>query len=381
MIRLYLTRLKCLLRNKENIFWTFLFPVVLATLFNLAFQNLYSSESFESIPIAVINNDGYANMEEFQDALEGATTSSEENGSKLFMVTESDDQEAKALLDENDIIGYIVPGEEMQLTVKGSGIEQTIVKSFLDSYSQITNTVASILTANPASYPELMNDISNRSTYVNEIPIGNNPPDVTLNYYYALLAMATLFGSFWGLKEITDIQENLSYKGTRINIAPVHKMKLLLSNMLAALTIHFTGILLLLGYLLFALKIDFGNDIWSVILICFVSCMLGIALGTMVSSITKKSADFKNSVLSGGIMFSCFLSGLMMVEMKHIVSTKMPFLQYINPAHIITDAFYSLYYYETYNRFYMNIGLMIGYILLFSLITYFATRRRQYASI
>ena len=225
MIRLYLTRLKCLLRNKENIFWTFLFPVVLATLFNLAFQNLYSSESFESIPIAVINNGDYANMEEFQDALEGATTSSEENGSKLFMVTESDDQEAKALLDENDIIGYIVPGEEMQLTVKGSGIEQTIVKSFLDSYSQITNTVASILTANPASYPELMNDISNRSTYVNEIPIGNNPPDVTLNYYYALLAMATLFGSFWGLKEITDIQENLSYKGARINIAPVHKMK------------------------------------------------------------------------------------------------------------------------------------------------------------
>ena len=380
MIQLYSTRLKCLIKNKENIFWTFLFPIILATLFSMAFSNLYSSESFHTIKIALVDNEDYLYNKEFQEALTNATSDSGKK-TKLFDVTNCNLKEANSLLDSDKIIGYILPGDNMELIAKTSGLNQTITKSFLESYTQRLNTLQTIVNAQPQSYPQLMKDIGKQSAYIEEAPMNDHPPNTTLNYYYALLAMASLFGCYWGLNEIINIQGDLSWKGARINVSPIHKIKLLLCNMAAAFTVHFTGVLFLLSYLTFVLKIDFGDDIGYVILTCLTSCLLGISLGAMVSSIIKKNASFKSSILAALVMFCSFLAGLMMVQMKYIVATKAPFLQYINPAHIITDAFYSLYYYDTFERFFMNIGLMIGYTLLFSLVTYLVVRRKKYASL
>ena len=40
---LYGGRLRSLLRDKENLFWTLLFPILLATMFYVAFSNLMST--------------------------------------------------------------------------------------------------------------------------------------------------------------------------------------------------------------------------------------------------------------------------------------------------------------------------------------------------
>ena len=37
--------LKILLKNKSLIFWTFAFPILLGTLFNMAFSNIEKSEN------------------------------------------------------------------------------------------------------------------------------------------------------------------------------------------------------------------------------------------------------------------------------------------------------------------------------------------------
>ena len=49
--------LKSLLKNKGLLFWTFAFPLILATLFNMAFSNWTESEKFDPIDIAIIKND------------------------------------------------------------------------------------------------------------------------------------------------------------------------------------------------------------------------------------------------------------------------------------------------------------------------------------
>ena len=43
--------LKTLFRNKMLIFWTFAFPIILGTMFNLAFSNIANSEKFDIIDI------------------------------------------------------------------------------------------------------------------------------------------------------------------------------------------------------------------------------------------------------------------------------------------------------------------------------------------
>lgn len=381
MLNLYKTRVKCLIRNKSNVFWTFLFPIVLATLFHLAFSNLNSSEVFHSIPIGLIENSEYENTEIFIETMTSLKVSDGEGASKLFKVSVLEREEAEEKLRKDKIIGYIYPKEDMELTVKESGIEQTIVKSFLDGYSQSVNTIGSLIELNPQNIENIFKNMQDKNTYLQDYLQGGNSPDTTLNFFYSLIAMACLFGCFWGLTAIADIQANLSLVGARVNVTPTKKIKLLSCNILAALTVHFTGILLLMAYLINVLKINFGDDIAFVILSSFMSSLLGISLGAMVSILSNKDLNFKYNMMSAITMFSCFLSGLMSVQVKYIVATRLPLLQYINPAHIITDAFYSLYYYETKERFFLNIGLMIGYSLVFGVITYVANRRKKYASI
>lgn len=379
-VQMYMIRIKCLLKDRANIFWTFLFPIILSTFFSMAFSNLYTSETFQSIKIGVVKNESYDNNEEFKSALKEASMSKDKDGSKLFHMTESSEEEAIKLLDENKIDGYIKMDDKIQFFVKTSGLNQTITKSFLESFEENINTVTTLASNNPGQLENIIDDLSDSSNYT-EANSSSNPPDMTLNYYYALLAMACLYGANWGNKEITEIEADLSMKGARINISPMHKMKLLICNMLAAFTVHSIGIMLLLSYYIYGLKLDFSDNFNYVILTCLTGSILGISFGGMISAILRKKEVLKGAITSAVIMLGCFLAGLMIVQMKYIIALKAPLIQYINPAHLITDAFYSLYYYDTLDRFRLNIVLMIGYTVIFSIITYLVTRRRQYASI
>ena len=60
-----------------------------------------------------------------------------------------------------------------------------------------------------------------------------NKTDITVTYFYALLAMTTLYGSFWGIRAVNEVQADQSMKGP-YKSGPVHKMKMLLAAILAA---------------------------------------------------------------------------------------------------------------------------------------------------
>jgi ABC-2 type transport system permease protein len=53
----------------------------------------------------------------------------------------------------------------------------------------------------------------------------------------------------------------------------------------------------------------------------------------------------------------------------------------INPAALITDAFYSLYIYESLSRFFLNIGILSGFSVVLAAASYLFVRRERYASL
>jgi ABC-2 type transport system permease protein len=67
--------------------------------------------------------------------------------------------------------------------------------------------------------------------------------------------------------------------------------------------------------------------------------------------------------------------------MKYIVEKNVPILSYINPATLITDGLYTLYYYNSHERYFINISLLSVLSILFCFITYLNIRREKYASI
>ena len=80
-------------------------------------------------------------------------------------------------------------------------------------------------------------------------------------------------------------------------------------------------------------------------------------------------------------MLGCFLSGMMGITMKYIVDKNIPIINKLNPASMITDGFYSLYYYDTLDRYWTNIiGLLIFAFTLIA-ISFISLRRQKYDSI
>ena len=379
-VHIFTYRLKCLMRDWETILWTMVFPLVLATLFYMAFSNLYTNEIFNPINIAVVNDEQYVKNKSFRAALEEVST----GDGKLFNLSETTVDEADKLLNENLIDGYIVVEMPIKLVVNNSGVNQSIIKSFIDTYMHASSAVETILTTEPmesARIQKIIDDIGNREIYVSEKKGAGGEPNTILLYFYTLIAMTCFYGGFFGMREINDIQADISNVAARVNAAPVHKIKAFLSSAAASVLIQTAEILVLLCYLVFVLKLDFGNKTGFVLLTAFIGVNLGFSFGAFISAVVKKSEGVKVAAIVGVTMICCFFAGMMQHEIKYIVSQKAPIFSYINPLNLLTDSLYSLYYYDTFSRYFKNIILLTVFIAVFCSGTYLIIRRRKYASI
>ena len=139
--------------------------------------------------------------------------------------------------------------------------------------------------------------------------------------------------------------------------------------------------LILLGYVTLVLKVQFGGRIGYILLTTFIGSIAGLTFGSFVSVLVKKSTGAKIGILIAVTMLCSFLSGMMQQNIKYLISRDMPLLSWINPLNLLTDAFYSLYYYDTLTRYGLNMMILMGFILVFGSVTYFIIRRRKYASL
>jgi ABC-2 type transport system permease protein len=376
-LHIFGNRLKCLLRDKENVFWTMLFPILLAVFFNLALSNVNAGESFQAIKLAVVNNSSFHNDQALQTALDAAAAGEQ----KLFELTLTSQEQAEQLLTEQKVSAYLLVDEEPVLVVSKTGIRESIIKSFLDSYLQTTAAVNTILQNNPNNPALLFQSAGERQNYLAEVTGSAADPNNILIFFYSLIAMSCFYGGFWGMREVTDIQADISALAARINISPQHKLKAFLSSLTASYLIHFSELILLLLFLRYVLQIDFGAKSGYVVLTTALGSLAGIAYGAFISALVKKSENMKVAILIGTTMFGSFLAGMMIQDIKYLVSQKFPLLAYVNPINLLTDAFYSLYYYDTFSRYFLNITILGGMTIAFCLGTYVIVRRRKYASL
>lgn len=375
---IFINRLKVLLRDRSLIFWTLAFPIILGTFFNLALGNINSGEDFKSIKIAVVENEEYKKDEGFKETLK-QVTQGEDPLLDLTMVT--NESEGKALLNESKVDGIIVIKDSIELIVLKSGINQNIVRNFLDSYQQTISSANHILSENPKAAYEFFDNVESREAYIKEVSLTSQEPDNVLNYFYTLIAMACFYASIFGNDEITKIQANLSPLAARINIAPVHKFKTLLASMSASFLISFLELLALLAFTIFILGVDYGTKTGLVVFTILIGSIAGVSFGALISATVKKDENLKIGILMGVTMTGSFLAGMMYQDMKYIISKYVPVLSYLNPVNLLTDALYSLYYYDTLTRYAINMVCLIVFIMLSWFVTYILIRRRKYASI
>ena len=193
--------------------------------------------------------------------------------------------------------------------------------------------------------------------------------------------MACLFGCFIGLRCSMDMQANLSALGARRGITPTHRLKIIIADVLTTFVVHFASIIIFLLYLQFILKVNLGGNIEAVILVSAIGSMIGVALGVFVGSIGKMGENWKVGIMLSVSMVCSFLAGLMVGNMKDIVEEHAPIINRINPAALISDAFYSLSIYHDMERYYQNILILLGMSILLVGLSFYQVRRVRYDSL
>jgi len=381
---------RTLFRNRVLLFWTFAFPIILGTFFQMAFSNIENSEKLSIIDIAIVENETFAQHPFLKETFQ--ILSDETREDRLFHTQYVSLDEAKSLLAQKDITGYLIFEEEPKVVVATSGIYETILKYVTEEVLQSEVIVKDYIefkqqgSSKPLLdnwYQELYTNIQKLLEQNKEYVVDTSSTHLsyTMIEFYTLIAMACLYGGILALITINQNLANMSMIGKRMAVTPVSKGKLILSSVLASYVTQIFGVALLFLYTIFVLKVDYGNHLLWTIAFAGLGCFAGLAMGLVVATIFRTNENMKTGILLAGTMFGCFLSGMMGVTMKYLVDTNVPLLNKINPASMITDGFYALYYYETFDRFLYNAVSLFLFSMLFIGIAIIFLRRQKYDSL
>ena len=365
---------KMLIKDKMLIFWTFAFPLILGTFFYLAFSNIENSEKLSIIPIAIVEDEELTKNSIFKTAFD--TLSSPKSDHQLFQTRYTTAEEAKKLLEDNAIVGYLqLKEQEPQLTFNTNGIDETIFQFVTEEMNQRSQLISHLIEKKISEAPEIApnpeeiyQDVINlvNENNVRVVDRSSEHLSYTQVEFYTLVAMTCLYGGTLSMISINRILANMSPQGKRTSISPVKKWRLIFSHFLASYFVQLLGLALLFAYTVFILKVDYGEHLPFIVLLAIIGSFCGLTLGMAFGGLFKVNENIKIGILISLTMLGCFLSGMMGITMKYVIDTHLPLLNQLNPASMITDGLYSLYYYETFDRYWANIFhlLMVSVVLI-----------------
>ena len=384
--------IKTLFKNKILIFWTFAFPIILGIFFNMAFSNIEKDEKLKVFDIDVVNDSQFENQKIYQEALKELSADDSEN--KLFNIKYVKKEKADSLLDDSDIEGYIIfKNEEPQVVVKKNGTYQTLIRFVVTEIGQnkaiiedlTKKTVENEIAKGSTSFdPEkiakdILEKINNGQVNMKNISASN------LSYmqieFYTLIAMTCMYCGMLGLTAINNCLANMSSKGKRISVSPNKKSIIVLSSAIGSYLVSMVGIAILILFLRFVLKVDFGDNTPLVILLSAVGDLAGISMGVLIASVFRVSEGAKTGITIAITMFLSVLSGMMGVTLKYVIDKNVPVINLINPNNLITDGFYSLYYYDTLDRYLRDVTYLLVFVVICLTISFISLRREKYDSI
>ena len=203
---------KTLFRNKALIFWTFAFPIILGTLFNMAFKDIESSEQLDIIDIAIVENEQFNNNEMYKEIFNNL--SDKNNEDRLFNINYTTKEEASKLLEDEKVSGYLIYEDGFKIFVKTSGINETILKTVTEEIKQneiMMNSLTEIEIKNGNyNYEAISNDImaTIENSEANIEDISSSNLSYTMIEFYTLIAMTCLYGGILGKVKWVCYQTN-----------------------------------------------------------------------------------------------------------------------------------------------------------------------------
>lgn len=383
----FIYEMKCVLRQKTELFWVLIFPMILGSMFFFAFGKINeNTENFHTIPVAVCVEEN-ADSHPFKDILE---LLSKEGDTPLLELVYTDWEDAARQLDENTVRGIFKLDQNVSLSCapleqssqnSSLSIEQSILESILREYQTNSSAISDIARTHPEHLKNALSLLEEDAEYGTKLELSSGNMDSLIQYYFNLIAMACLFTSFAGSQIAIKNQANLSPLGAKKCISPNGKFISVTAQLFSCLITQFFCVAVNILYLFFVLKIEFGASLPWIFLTSFIGCIMGIGFGFFIGSIGKVSEASKMGIMISSSLLCCFLSGLMIDNMRPMIESACPVINDINPAVLISDSFLTLNIYGASPRYAANLAGLLIYTLLFVIAGCLMVRRKTYASL
>lgn len=360
---------KSTIRNKSAMFWSLIFPFVLATVFKLTFGGFDNvKEGFKNIPVA-IENDIYLNV--FNQINAGET--------KLFDIKEFDDM--NKALEENEIIGYITTvGGEAEVVIKKNTLETVLFYNIANYINHNYAAVLEIVKSPEAAVrmEEIIKDLSESGKVNIESGADLSGKSKMAIYFYGLMAMICMGASSFGVNVVENSSLKSDVKHTRrLAVSPVKRSRMLVADFMSNTIITMVNTIILYIYIRYLLKVDFGGTGVQIIIGLILGNIMSILMGMCIALLVKGSADYKMTISAAVYVGSSALTGMMGAGVAGFVENHARIINYINPGSVLTKMFTSLYMYN-------NNAAYIGYLLnllaimaVFAVFSALLARRRR----
>ena len=348
MLHLIKYNLLVKLKNFATTFWPLIFPILLGTMFYFAFGNIDDAD-FETVQVGIVKEEGADTLFlMFLDQIEN-------NGNHLIAAQELSESAALTKLENEEISGIYQVESSPSLTVASNGIPQSILQSILSGYETGKSTIRNIVRTHPSGLWDGIQQMLNQQETLTEVSLGGQTINGSAQFFYALIAMTCLYGCFIGFGSAITLQANLTALAARRCVTPTHKLKLILSEQIASFLLGYFDVIVLLIYLRY--------------------------IGIFVGSLGKMKEGGKIGIILGFSMVCSFLSGLMNNTMKDLIEKNMPVINRINPAALISDAFYCINVYDDMSRYYRNLFTLAVMSITLVTASFLLILRESYDSI
>lgn len=390
-----------LVRMPGVLVWALAFPLILSTVFMMMFGPLDDQAEIDPIPLVVVNPADNVDGQSFQAFLDAL--SDDEDGEALFAITYAPNaEEALALVEENmaeenPYVGYVqlsegTPDVHVTSVSDLTGMEQlktSVLIMAMDNYVANAAMIRDLMSGNPSllAQPDMAETLASMTEPVEatvRTTVTANQPKESVRFYFALLGMAALFGGTLGMIAFQRLKPNTSSLGARRALGATSHGRTVAATVTASWTITFACLCVTYLYMRYVAGVDFGGRDGACLLTTAIAALTATALGCAISAIPKVPESGKSGILTGIVCFASLFAGLYgepTMELADMISTNLPALDYVNPAVQISQAFYSIMYYDSLAPMAGHLVVLLVMALVLFALSAQSLRRQRYASL
>ena len=266
-LHVFCYQLKNLFRKKYIIGWNLLFPLVLATAFYIGFGHMVTKDpnAFQTIAagyaevqsVSGIPEEGTesGNAEIFLKILEQLQT---EGGKNMIDLTRyHSEKEAREALLDGQIEGYYLnEGGTLSLHIREEGVNSTILSQILKQYRSACTMAEQVAEDHPSRLLQTIAGLSVNRRYLEEYTPGRQISPY-LQFFFALLAMSSMYASWIATAMMESMCANLSECGKRFESSGAGRFPSILAGALAGTTFQIVSNAITVLYVEYVLRISF----------------------------------------------------------------------------------------------------------------------------